>query len=288
VFSILELTASVPTIRILDLGAMTFGAMTEPYSALQKIGISKVIGFEPVVAECEKLKAIYPENTYLPCFVGDGSSRTFYTTNHTMTSSLYAPNEPIMDMFENLSDLVRVVATDEIKTERLSELLALSGDIDYIKADIQGAEYDVFTNAGPVLDSVLVIQTEVEFVEIYKNQPLFSDVDMALRSRGFQFHRFVNMSGRLYKGLPQSVASTITESQQLWADAVYIRAVQQWSALSATQLLKMAAILHEVYQSFDLTYKALALHDNKAATDLTKTYLTLLAEHSLKVSSRTT
>ena len=277
-FSIVDLT-KIPVIRILDLGAMTFGAMTEPYSALQKAGIAKIIGFEAVESECEKLRATYPEHEYFPYFIGDGSPRTFHTTNHSMTSSLYAPNKDVMDMFENLSELVEVVRTDQVQTKQLRELSDIIGTVDYIKADVQGAECDVFANAGSLLNDVLVIQTEVEFVDIYKHQPLFSDVDVVLRCAGFQFHRFENMSGRMYKGLPATVSASLAETQQLWADAIYVKEVQHWDALSSDELLKMAAILHEIYGSFDLAHKALKVFDEKTSASLADKYSSLLASH---------
>jgi hypothetical protein len=48
---------------------------------------------------------------------------------------------------------------------------------------------------------VHVQQTEVEFVPLYTNQPLFAEVDIALRELGFVFHRFGGMAGRTMKPL---------------------------------------------------------------------------------------
>ena len=45
------------------------------------------------------------------------------------------------------------------------------------------------------------MQTEVEFVPLYKKQPLFAEVDIALRELGFVFHRFGGMAGRTMKPL---------------------------------------------------------------------------------------
>ena len=40
-----------------------------------------------------------------------------------------------------------------------------------------------------VLNSLVGIEIEVGFLEIYKNQPIFSDVDLFLRDRGFDLYR---------------------------------------------------------------------------------------------------
>jgi len=43
----------------------------------------------------------------------------------------------------------------------------------------------------------VLIQTEVEFVELYKGQPMFADVDIFLRASGFQFHTLNSFFGRV-------------------------------------------------------------------------------------------
>ena len=46
---------SLPTIKVVDVGAMWAGDGIEPYSARRDAGLATVVGFEPVAEECEKL-----------------------------------------------------------------------------------------------------------------------------------------------------------------------------------------------------------------------------------------
>ena len=61
---------------------------------------------------------------------------------------------------------------------------------DLIHLDVQGAELMVFQNALRRLADAVVIHTEVEFLPLYIDQPLFGDIDVFLRGQGYLFHRF--------------------------------------------------------------------------------------------------
>ena len=95
---------------------MSLGAdFPSPYQPLVARGVAEVIGFESVQHECDKLKnAAKSHEKYLPYFIGDGSHRTFHLCNFSMTSSLYKPNTPLLDRFQNLENLVRVVSRTSI------------------------------------------------------------------------------------------------------------------------------------------------------------------------------
>ena len=118
-----------------------------------------------------------------------------------------------------------------------------------------------------------MIHTKVKFVEMYKNQPLFADVDRFLRSQGFQFHTFPNYGSRCFKPLVTEGNINKGLNQRLWADAVYVRDFMALDKLPAGKLVKMAVILNDVYQSFDLCYVVL----EAAGGDLAGDYLRRLA-----------
>src|SRR5207249_2189584 len=56
---------------------------------------------------------------------------------------------------------------------------------EFIKLDTQGSELDILrTVDDSQWPDVLAVEVEVEFAELYTNQPLFFDVDGFLRSKG--------------------------------------------------------------------------------------------------------
>jgi FkbM family methyltransferase len=262
-----------PVINIVDVGAMSLGKETDAYSAILRKGLVKIVGFEPVQAECDKLNNMPgSRRKYFPYAIGDGAIRTFNECNYAMTSSLYEPYTELLDKFQNLENRVRVVASSQVQTQRLDDIEEVAYT-DYLKVDVQGAEVDVFKGAKRTLEQILIVHTEVEFVPLYQNQPLFSDVDQLLRNCGFLLHKFDTISSLMFKPLINNNDVNSPGSQILWADAVYMRNFMHLDQLIPEKLLKLAIILHEVYHSFDACALVLQHYSNKTNDNLWKNYL---------------
>lgn len=276
-FNIFEILASEPpTINIVDIGAMSLGEGEDPYDALLKKGSTRIVGFEPVQAECDKLNKMHGDGRiYLPYAIGDGARHVFNICNHSMTSSLYEPDSALLDKFQNLENLMRVVSRSEVETRRLDDVPEVA-ETDYLKVDVQGAEVDVFRGATNVLRNTLVVHTEVEFVPMYKEQPLFSDVDKILRQNGFLFHKLASFAGRTFKPLINNNDISAPGSQWLWADAVYIKSFMNLDALPVEKLLKLAIILHSLYRSFDTCAFILQHYQNRTKEPLADRYMSRL------------
>lgn len=278
-FDIRELLPQpLPSFKVVDVGAMYLGADNDAYAPLLKQFPTRVIGFEPVEAECKKLQALYGEQrTFLPHVIGDGSEREFRTCNQPMTSSLYEPNQPLLDLFQNLGNLTRVVSREKVATRRLDDLEPVR-DADYLKLDVQGAELDVIRGAAQTLKDVVVVQTEVEFVPMYRDQPLFAEVDQALRAAGFLFHRLLGFAGRMFKPLASGNNINAPGSQMLWGEAIYLKNFTELDNLNAEKLLKLAVILHVVFQSFDTAQFVLSRYDAKKGTGLQMEFIRRLTQ----------
>jgi len=273
VFKISEILPIMQPIRIIDVGAMFLGEGHDPYDALARATQTEIIGFEPVEAELKTLRAKnLPNRTYLPYVIGDGSRRIFHECNYPMTSSLFPPDSELMGKFQSLEELVRVVKTTEVETRRLDDIPEVAG-ADYLKLDTQGAELLILQGAQRLLQDVMVVHTEVEFVSIYKGQPLFAEVDQFLRQQGFVFHRFAGMQGRTFKPLIADGNLSAALSQTLWSDAIYVKDFMRLAELPTAKLLKLAVILHENYKSLDLVSVVLEAIDKKEGTILQPTYL---------------
>jgi FkbM family methyltransferase len=258
-----------PALKILDLGALFVGAGAEPYARLLSGGRNSIVGFEAISEACVQLNQRFaPDRQFLPYTIADGRRRNFYRCNQVMTSSLYEPDQDVMGRYENLSELCQVESVYEVDTWRLDDVEAAQ-HADFLKIDVQGAELDVLKHGVETLRSVVAIQTEVEFVPIYKLQPLFADVDSFLRSQGFQFLRFINTDGRSLK----SAVTALPYTQVLWADAVYIKTSEQWTTLSDGALAKLALILHALYDAFDYTAGLLSIFDERQGTRFQRRYL---------------
>jgi FkbM family methyltransferase len=276
-FNIAPLLPPLPRLKIVDVGAMSLGDDdSDAYSSLAAATPCDIYGFEPGGDEVTKLNAsAKPGRHYLPYFIGDGSAQTFHQCNFNMTSSLFEPNTSLLAKFQNLEELTRVEKTYQVETKRLDDIPELEGT-DFLKTDVQGAELMVFRGAARILDHALVVHTEVQFVPLYKGVPLFGEIDIHLRSKGFSLHR-MTQSGRTFKPLIFMNEINAALSQILWGDAVYVRDFMQFDQLSGTALVKLATILHETYRSVDLAAFALAAYDRQNASNLQQTYIRKLA-----------
>jgi hypothetical protein len=169
------------------------------------------------------------------------------------------------------------VRVEEIDTRRLDDIAeVVAAGCDLLKADTQGSELEIFSNAAKVMSGCLVVQTEVEFVPLYLGQPLFAEVDQLLRSRGFMFHRFLGLAGRPYRPIVADGDPNRPISQTLWGDALYVPELTRLEGLEPVALLKLTTLLHVLYQSFDLCHLVLSRYDKKTGEGFASKYLELL------------
>ncbi len=260
------LGAECPVIEIVDVGALEVQGLPCTYSALlHRPGLARVTGFEPVPGECERLNSRGdPGRRYLPYFIGDGSDGLFRVCDPPMTSSLYEPDLELCSRFFNLAELKRVVERIPVKTTRLDDVAEIAR-IDYLKMDIQGGELNALIGGRERLRTALVVDVEAEFVPLYKDQPLFADVDRELRAQGFVFHCFSGggVGGRTFKPLPHPMSGSGAYTQALWADVVYVRDFMGFDRLSVEDLLRLAFVVNDVYGSHDLAAFALQEVDRR-------------------------
>ncbi|MEN6386830.1 MAG: FkbM family methyltransferase [Phycisphaerales bacterium] len=266
-------------VKIIDIGAMLIGK--PDYAPLLKPNACELIGFEADENECQKLNECYKGQgyTFLPYFIGDGSKRTFNIGTFGATSSLYEPNMKLLENFQNLPHLHKVVKRIDVLTKRLDDIPQVQA-ADYIKIDVQGAECDVFKGAENLLKEVMVIHTEVEFIPLYINQPLFGDVDVFLRQKGFLLHEFHRhaMAGRAIKPFIVNNDPNRPLSQVMWADVIYVKNLMELDKYSPEKLLKMAIILHDIYGSYDLVHYILQHYDKQTNEQFAQKYMVLFSQ----------
>jgi FkbM family methyltransferase len=199
------------------------------------------VGFEPDPEECERLLHHYGNRSsvrIVPHALGARPGpATLHVTLEPACSSLYPPIDDVIDRYPRLESQ-RLVQTEQIELITLDAWCAENrpGDVDLIKLDTQGSELDVLRGAERVLESVAVVQTEVEFNPLYAGQPLFGDVDRFLRERGFVLWHLDNLAHHRHHGARTSLRPaqqfydfdsarfTRRAGQLFWADAVFVRA----------------------------------------------------------------
>lgn len=259
-------------VKVVDIGANPIDA-DPPYAGMLRAGEAEVVGFEPNRAALATLDARKgPLERYFPHAVGDGARHTLRICQAPGMTSLLEPDPAVLSLFHGFPDWGRVIATEEVDTVRLDDVPETAG-ADMLKLDIQGAELMVLRNAEARLADALVIQAEVEFLPLYKGQPLYGEMEGFLASHGFRLHRFFPTVSRAIQPMMVNNDPYAGMGQLVWADAVFIRDLTRLDALSDRQLLAMAAILHECYGAADVVFRLLAEHDARQGGALSGGYL---------------
>lgn len=266
------LTGQDIRIKAVDIGANPIDA-EPPYAALLRAGQAEVVGFEPDAAALATLnRRKGPLEQYFPHAVGDGGRHVLRVCFAPGMTSLLEPDPATLDLFHGFPDWGRVLHRQEVDTVRLDDVPETAG-ADLLKLDIQGAELMVLQHATARLAEAVVVQAEVEFLPLYRDQPLFGDVERFMRGQGFAFHRFFPETSRVVRPLLVGGDRFAGLSQLVWADAIFVRDYTRLDTLSDRQLLAMATILHDCYGSVDVALRLLVEHDRRRAGGLAGAYL---------------
>jgi len=268
--------ADLSLINIVDVGANPLSGAKGPYQMLVDRGLASLVGFEPDPAAFDRLQAIKgPGERYLPVAVGDGKRHQFRICAMSGMNSLLPPNFDLLNLVHLHGLWAQVRSLVDVDTKRLDDLAEIEA-MDYLKIDIQGGEMLVFENAAEKLKDCLVVHTEVMWVPMYVGQPLFSEQELFLRKLGLQVHKFFEMQGHVLQ--PFAVRGDVHAplSQVFWADVIFIKDITRLDRLRPVQLLKLAIILHDVYESFDVAHLVLQAYDRASNTALAPIYLAFL------------
>jgi FkbM family methyltransferase len=250
--------------HVVDIGANPIDGMP-PYKPLLEAQLCRITGFEPQASALAALNLRKgPNETYFPYALGDGKTHTLNLCAYSGWTSIFVPSEAALDVFSFFKNNARVVDRTRIATRRLDDLAEVD-DVDFLKIDIQGGELDVFVHGREKLKNAVVIQTELQFVNLYEGQPSFGQVDQELRAQGFIPHAFAALKKWPVAPLQFGGNPAQPLNQVLEADVVYVRDFVHADRMSSDQLKQLCLIAHSCYASFDLAGRCVALLQQRQA-----------------------
>ncbi|MCK9351792.1 MAG: FkbM family methyltransferase [Candidatus Pacebacteria bacterium] len=188
-----KLLGNILTPMIFDVGA-NIGQTTYKYKKLfQK---AEIYGFEPFPEVFEKYSELFKRDKHVhaePIALSkENGTADFYSNNLHYTNSLLPNNPEYTDGNERYDP----IATLRVKTETLDSYCEKHKieRIHILKMDVQGGELLVLQGSKKMLGngSIDMIFTEVEFLEMYKRQPLMQDIASFLTPYGFNLHKIYN------------------------------------------------------------------------------------------------
>ena len=235
---------------VVDIGANPIDG-APPYKEMLQAGLCTVTGFEPQPDELAELQSRKgPLETYLPHAVGDGETHRLMITRSSGMTSLLRPDAKRLALFPGFTEFGTVVDEVDVAAHRLDDIDEV-GEFDLLKIDIQGGELMALQNGRDKLTHAVAVQTEVSFVPLYENQPVFGQVDLELRSQGFLPHSLP--ATKVWAIAPTILGPAVAQNQLLEADIVYVRDIAYPERLTDEQLSHLAMIAFHVYGSIDLT-----------------------------------
>src|SRR5260221_13691171 len=121
-FSLYDIAPTLPPIQVLDVGALDDPGVPAVYAGLVAAGHARVVGFEPDLQGCIKLNQKFgAPHQFYPLFAGAGGPAKFHQTSLTDAGSLYPPNTPLLELFNDLGELLSVVQVHDVDTKRIDD-----------------------------------------------------------------------------------------------------------------------------------------------------------------------
>jgi FkbM family methyltransferase len=184
----------------------------------------------------------------------------FNLTRKEQNSSCYKPN---ISFLKNFPDIERftIENTLDLIPVKISDLNI--GQIDFIKLDIQGGELNVLQGIGNKLTNTIGLEIEVEFLELYKNQPTYGDLNNFLLNFNFEFFDFTTLTKWERDNLNSEFG------QCIFADALFLKKPEDIINNTTTNnnlLITKYIIICLVYNKLDLIIvlkKYLDISNNK-------------------------
>ena len=207
-------------IYIIDVGAS--GGLHPRWQKIARSNFKAVL-FEPDPREFGRLRqTLGDQYIVINSALSDSPQELkFHLCRMQQTSSIFPPNFELLKHYPEF-DRFDVLDTIKIKTDTVDAQLKKAGieAVDFIKIDAQGYELSILRGADQTLERVTGLEIEVEFLPIYKDQPLFPEVDRFTTGRGFEL---IDLKRYYWRKVGAHRYGAGQKGQIVFGDALYFR-----------------------------------------------------------------
>ena len=187
------------------------------------------------------------------------NQKFFFQFVNQPSSSFFKPNLKKLSDYKlgvDLYGLKKRILTDVDKLDNLMK----KSDIDFIKLDTEGADYEILLGAKKKLDNTLGILVESQFFERYISSKSFSEIEIHLRKKGFEL-----FSMNLEKWAQTDSYNINTNIKTVWSDVLYFVSIEKFikklkkikSSKSRATLVKKVIFLMVTYKLQDSSLRYL-------------------------------
>lgn len=145
--------------------------------------------FEPHTEIIKEIRSLYAFNSHEYAVSNYNGKATFHAidvkNNEYNNSGISSLKKGLTTDQKNFSDIeVSVIRMDKFIQENQI------ASIDFLKLDVEGANYEVLEGFGDSLSKVKSIQVEGEYRQYWEGQKLYWDIDQLLRTHQFELIHF--------------------------------------------------------------------------------------------------
>lgn len=173
---------------------------------------AQIYAFEPLEEPFQKLKSRFSlDLNFHPLNYGLGDENIQIEIQHNE----YAASSSILemnDLHKKTFPFAVQQKSEKIQIKRLSNAIE-EIDVVYpllLKMDVQGFEDKVISGGADVISKAKIIIVEVSFEQLYNNSPIFDDIYLVMKEKGFA-----------YKGNLEQLVSPL-DGKYLQADAIFV------------------------------------------------------------------
>ncbi len=217
------------------------GARNSSLEELQPLNsLINYLGFDADKEEVDRLnskESSFNSSKFIAAFVaGHSGNVDFMLHKDAGNSSIYQFNKSYSDWYheQNSNPVERII---NLPCDTLDNLIDSEFDVDVIKLDTQGNEYEILSGASKVLEKALMVELEVEFLSMYEGQKLAYSLMEKMNGLGFDllYLNRVFGSSRRFKG--------ISRGQLIFGDALFGLSRESVKKLSVDKKIKYCSLL---------------------------------------------
>jgi FkbM family methyltransferase len=190
-----------------------------PTYLLRHSGITRPVLFEADQIEAERLSARFPESRVFSVALSNQERQSkLYLTKTPGNSSLLPPEGSMLPLMEGHGALDRyaVVDTAVVNTSTLYSVMKNEfSNVDLMKVDVQGTEYEIIEGIGSYRPFAMVIESST--TEIYQSQSTLFELGSRLREMGYFPIQLMD-----YRDLPSSKPGSVCRPAQFHGDVFFV------------------------------------------------------------------
>ena len=233
---------------------------------------SQLIGFEPNKVEFEKIDKTNQSKKFYNYALGDGKDKKLNICKAPGMSSFLKPNLDYLKLFHGFEEWAKIEGQEDVKTKKLNDI---EEEIDFIKIDVQGYEYEVLNNGTNKLKNAKVVQFESSPFPLYINEKSISEIINLLEKNGFMLHMFNNINTRSFKPMVVANNKNLGINHLFQLDCVMVKNFEEIKTLDKENLIKLILIMFYSFKSYDFVDYLITILDEKYDTSFIEKYRAL-------------